>query len=104
MIDERVASTFTVTVYTRHASDCPKKNVPQWKRCNCRKYLYVYENGKDTTRSAKTRSWERAEFLAQAERNARDPVKRKLKEIEDQSFESDTGSLIYPVAIRVATS
>lgn len=34
--------------------------------------------------SAKTRSWEQAERLAQTVRERHDPVKRKLQEIEKQ--------------------
>jgi len=34
--------------------------------------------------SAKTRSWEQAERLAQTERDRGDPVKRKLQQIEEQ--------------------
>ncbi|MGD0682963.1 MAG: hypothetical protein ABR990_13045, partial [Terracidiphilus sp.] len=75
-------TTTTVTVFTRHNLDCPKKQNRYWKRCNCRKSLYIYENGKVSFISAKTRSWEQAERLAQQERDKRDPVKIRLKEIE----------------------
>ena len=34
--------------------------------------------------SARTRFWEQAEKLAKAERDLRDPVRRKLQEIEDE--------------------
>jgi integrase len=74
-------TTTTVTVFARHSGEC-KKTDPQWKRCNCRKSLYIYANGKVTYRSAKTRSWEQAERVAQAERDSRDPVKLRLREIE----------------------
>jgi len=75
-------TTTTVTVFTRHNDDCPKKQNRYWKRCNCRKSLYIYENGKVSFVSARTRSWEQAERLAQQERDKRDPVKIRLKEIE----------------------
>jgi integrase len=71
-------STFTVTVFTRHSADCPKKDVPQWKRCKCRKSIYIYEDGRKSYISAKTRSWEKAEKLAQQERDKRDPVKLEM--------------------------
>lgn len=80
-------STFTVTVFTRHSDDCIKRDDPQWKRCNCRKSLYLYENGKVRYVSAKTRSWEQAQKLAQQEMDARDPVKKALKEIGDREAE-----------------
>jgi hypothetical protein len=44
--------------------------------------LYICEDGKDRRVSAKTRSWVQTERFAQAERERRDPVKRKLQEIE----------------------
>jgi site-specific recombinase XerD len=82
MEDLSKTATITVTVFTRHSADCPKTD-PQWKRCNCRKSLYIYADGKVTYRSAKTRSWEQAERAAQAERDSHDPVKLRLKEIAD---------------------
>jgi integrase/recombinase XerD len=80
-------STFTVTVFTRHSDDCNKRDNPQWKQCSCRKSLYLYENGKVRYVSAKTRSWEQAEKLAREEMDARDPVKKALKAIEDKEAE-----------------
>ena len=82
MLRTKSPASLTVTVFTRHAPDCPKKADRYWKRCGCRKALYVYADGKPTVVSAKTRSWEQAERLAQAERDARDPAKVKLLEIE----------------------
>jgi integrase len=83
MVNEAVPSTTTITVITRHSADCPQTN-PQWKRCKCRKSLYIYENGKVRYASAKTRSWEQAERVAQAERDKRDPVKLELQKIAEQ--------------------
>ena len=81
------ASTTTVTVFVRHGTykgiTCPKTD-PQWKRCNCRKSVYIYENGRDTVVSAKTRSWEAAEKFAQVERDLRDPAKMELREIRER--------------------
>jgi hypothetical protein len=51
--------TETVKVFTRHTADCPHDD-PQWRRCRCRKYLYLYRDGIDRAISAKTRSWEAA--------------------------------------------
>ena len=48
------------------------------------KCLYIYEAGKVTYKSARTRSWEQAEHAAQDERDARDPVKIRLREIADR--------------------
>jgi integrase/recombinase XerD len=74
--------TQTVSVYTRHSSTCPKAGEPQWRRCKCAKYLYLLKNGKRQTVSAKTRSWEKAEAKAQEIRDAWDPVKQKMRELE----------------------
>jgi hypothetical protein len=77
-------TTTTISVFTRHSPDCTKKTDKNWKRCDCRKWLYVYEDGLPSRISAKTRSWEQAERFAQAERDRRDPVRRKLQETEDE--------------------
>jgi hypothetical protein len=52
-----------VSVFTRHSTDCSRKNDRYWKRCNCRKWLYVEGTRKPV--SAKTRSWEAAKKKAQ---------------------------------------
>ena len=85
---EPIAS-FTITVFTRHTEKCPKASNPQWKRCDCRKSLYIREDGKTTYISAKTRSWEQAERVAQAERDKRDPVKVKLQKIAESEAAKD---------------
>jgi hypothetical protein len=71
------------------------------KGCTYRKHLYIYENGKVTYRSANTRSWERAEELANAERNKRDPVKRKLQEIADHEAAKAAEEAARSTAMRV---
>ena len=83
-ISEPVVTTTTIAVFTRHSVDCPKRNDPQWRRCNCRKSLYIYAAGQKTVVSAKTRSWEQAERLAQAERDKRDPVQIELQKIAER--------------------
>jgi len=70
-------------VFTRHSQTCRRRDDPQWKRCDCRKSLYIREGGRTTYVSAKTRSWEQAERFAQAERDKRDPVKRELQKIAE---------------------
>jgi hypothetical protein len=49
--------------------------------------MYIYEHREVSFRSAKTRSWEKAERVAQAERDLRNPVKVELKRIADQEAE-----------------
>ena len=77
-------SSLTISVFTRHSAECPQRDNPQWKRCKCRKSLYIYETGKVTYKSAKTRSWEQADLVAQAERDARNPVKIELQKIAER--------------------
>jgi len=85
---EPIAS-LTITVFVRHSSECPKRDDPQWKRCNCRKSLYIREGGKTRYLSAQTRSWEQAERMAQAERDLRDPVQIKLQKIAESEAAKD---------------
>jgi integrase/recombinase XerD len=95
-------STFTVTPFTRHAEECPQKDNPQWKRCKCRKSLYLYENGKVKYISARTRSWEQAEKVAQAERDARDPVKLELAKIaakQEEEKKIEAGKIASRITI-----
>src|ERR1035441_501869 len=82
-------TTITISVFTRHNEDCPKAADRYWKRCKCRKALYIYEGGRDSTVSARTRSWEHAELFAQTERDRRDPVKLRLQGIEAEEAKKE---------------
>lgn len=75
-------ATVTVTVYTRHSPACPNRMDRYWRKCRCRKACYIYEGGEHWRISARTRSWEKAEEFARAERDRRDPVQQRLREIE----------------------
>jgi integrase/recombinase XerD len=75
-------SVVTVNVYTRHKRSCPKRDQPDWARCNCMKWLYVYRNGKDRLISAKTRSWEKAEQKARELRDSFDPARQLQRQLE----------------------
>ena len=77
-------ASLTISVFTRHSEDCAKHGAPQWKRCKCRKSLYIPEDGKTTYASAKTRSWEQAERVAQEERDKRDPAKIESQKIAER--------------------
>jgi len=103
MATEIDLKTTTITVFTRHTDECPKKADRTWKRCNCRKSLYIYEDGKVTNVSAKTRSWKAAEEFADAERAKRDPVRRRLQEIEAEEAKKAAAirgqTLTVPVAV-----
>jgi len=50
-----------VTIFVRHSADCPHKGNGFYKRCQCRKSLRFFHNGKQQTVSAKTRSWAAAD-------------------------------------------
>lgn len=89
-------SSITITVFTRHSEICKKKNPTfsrDYKKCNCRKSLYIYEGGEDKVISAKTRSWEEAERFAQEQRALRDPITRKLREIEEREAEREAAAV-----------
>jgi integrase/recombinase XerD len=76
--------TFSIKVLTRHSGECPKRDDPTFRKCNCRKQLYIYEHGKVRYVSAKTRSWTKAEDFMRQQIDARDPVKKALREIEER--------------------
>ncbi len=60
-----------LSVYTRHSQDCPKRDDINWKRCRCSKWINGTLEGKFIRKSAKTRSWEKA-----------DELKREWEEVE----------------------
>jgi integrase len=103
-------STTTVTVFVRHGTYkgkiCPKTD-PGWKQCKCRKSLYIYDGSKTTGKtkymSARTRSWEQAEKLAQVERDKRDPGKILIQEIKAEEAKKAAaikgGTLTVEVAV-----
>jgi site-specific recombinase XerD len=75
----------TVKVYTRHKRTCPKQGRPDWGRCNCAKWLYIYRDGKVKLTTAKTRSWEKAEEKARQIRDSFDPVKQLQRQLESKA-------------------
>jgi site-specific recombinase XerD len=91
-IAESIAFT-TITVFCRHSVNCPRRDDPQWKRCKCRKSLYIREGGKTTYMSAKTRSWTEAEDVAQLERDKRNPVTIKLQKIAESEAAKEAANL-----------
>jgi integrase len=83
-------STQTAKVIVRHALSCPdRRKGPEWRKCDCRKSLVVYDGttrnkqGLLTNRviSAKTRSWSKAEKDAQDWLDSFDPEKQELKRL-----------------------
>jgi site-specific recombinase XerD len=101
MTVEPVSST-TITVFTRHSEQCPRADEPQWKRCNCRKSLYIREGGKTTYVSAKTRSWDEAERFAQRERDKRNPVNIQLQKIAEAEMAKAEASAAKLVPLKNA--
>jgi integrase len=93
----------TIAVYTRHSPDCPKKADKNWKRCNCRKWLYIFEGGVDRRVSAGTRSWGQAEEVAQAERDRRDPRKQALERNKEQEAQRDALTEAQNITVEDAT-
>jgi sarcosine oxidase delta subunit len=95
---EAESSVTTVKVYTRHNRGCPKRDRPDWARCNCVKWLYVYRNGKDTLTSAKTRSWEKAEQKARVIRDSFDPTQQLHRQLEAKI---NAGNVEVEIAVAV---
>ena len=87
MANSTQPATLTVTVIVRHSSACRKKH-PKYDqyshKCDCRKALYIYEDGKKKIVSAKTRKWDKAEEFRQAEWHRRQSSTILLREIEEQ--------------------
>lgn len=96
---EAKPETFSIKVITRHSAGCPKKGDPLYRKCQCRKSLYLYESGKVRYLSAKTRSWTKAEEHMRKLIDARDPVKRALIEIEQREKEKAAALAARRVAI-----
>ena len=51
----------SITIFVRHSEDCPNAGDEFYKRCACRKHLRWFWKGKQHRKSAKTRSWTKAE-------------------------------------------
>jgi integrase/recombinase XerD len=51
----------SIEIFVRHSADCPRRDDPEYKKCNCPKHLRYTHEGKQRRQSAKTRSWKTAE-------------------------------------------
>lgn len=78
-----------ITISVRHSSDCPHVGNSYYKRCQCRKSLRYFHNGKQRTVSANTRSWGTAE-----------EAKRTL---EDKFRAADPNRPIGDISVKSAT-
>ena len=89
-----VAGLQTIEVYTRHSKDCPDRDRPEgnyWKKCACRKSLYISQPRKKPLRkSANTRSWEAAEDLKRDIQDWLDPVKSELRRLKEGAHSKRT--------------
>jgi integrase len=71
-----------LSVYTRHSKDCPKKEDAHWRRCRCLKWINGTLDSQFIRKTAKTRSWEKAEELKRAWEEAASPKKIEPVTIE----------------------
>jgi len=84
-VNELSPSTTTIKVIVRHGTKCKREHPglrSDYKDCNCRKSIYIYENGEDHPIAAKTRSWSEAQKIAQEEIDKRNPDKQELMELK----------------------
>ncbi len=85
MTDFTAPATRTVKVKVRHSVDCKHRNEgSDFRGCNCPKALSIYEGariGSNKLISAKTRSWAKAEDLAQEYRDRFNPDKQEPKRL-----------------------
>lgn len=72
-----------LSVYTRHSNDCPKKDDITWKRCRCPKWINGALDGQFIRKTAKTRSWEKAEELRRRWEEAASPKTAEPVTIEE---------------------
>ena len=75
--------TQTVSVYTRHSSGCSQDRRAAMASLQMRQVSLPAKRRQTSTVSAKTRSWEKAEAKAQEIRDTWDPVKQKMRELEE---------------------
>jgi integrase/recombinase XerD len=74
----QVSTIPSIEIFVRHSAACPRRDDPEYKKCNCPKHLRYTHNGKQRRQSAKTRSWKSAEERRrklEAQFEAADPTK-----------------------------
>jgi site-specific recombinase XerD len=59
----------SINIFVRHSADCEHKDDRFYKRCDCKKWLEWFANGKQHRISAKTRSWTTAEDVVALKRD-----------------------------------
>lgn len=87
-MEESKARTITVRVIVRHSAECKhRKKGSAFRGCTCPKSLLIYDgsgSGKNWRESAHTRSWTKAEELAQQKRDEFNPEKQELKKLREK--------------------
>jgi integrase/recombinase XerD len=74
----QVSAIPSIEIFVRHSTACPRRDDPEYKKCNCPKHLRYTHNGKQRRQSAKTRAWKIAEERRrklEAQFEAADPTK-----------------------------
>jgi integrase/recombinase XerD len=75
----------TPAVYTKHSLKCPHKADRHWRRCRCRKWLYIPIERRRIP--AQTRSWEQAE--------------RKARQLAGEATAADTNGQTVREAVKL---
>jgi len=89
----QVSTIPSIEIFVRHSAACPRRDDPEYKKCNCPKHLRYTHNGKQRRQSAKTRSWKIAEERRrkiEAQFEAADPT----KPISAVTVEANAGTTI----------
>jgi hypothetical protein len=110
----------TYTVFSRHSAKCQNKSDASYLRCNCKKWIRVYDpriedpkqrqkhfiNQKGQMQrspfSAKTRSADDAEKMRQTLKDSHDPDKVKIKQMEEANKRRDEAEAQKTVTIEEA--
>ena len=75
----------TPAVYTKHSLNCPHKADRHWRRCRCRKWIYIPIERRRIP--AQTRSWEQAE--------------RKARQLAGEATAADTNGQTVREAVKL---
>jgi integrase/recombinase XerD len=84
----QVSTIPSIEIFVRHSAACPRRDDPEYKKCNCPKHLRYTHNGKQRRQSAKTRAWKVAEERRrklEAKFEAADPTKPITVTVEAKS-------------------
>jgi integrase/recombinase XerD len=88
-----------VTIYARHSSGCSRKSDRYWKRCDCRKWIYVSHDGSDYRFSAAPRSWQQAEGLRAEIFDSLGPDKHELRKLRGEQQKQQRNRVTIAIAV-----